>query len=91
MDATAALDADAGPAMPVPDLLSMTRALGVVRDALDIPRDRARAAIGHRLVGGVLPDVSLAQLESLAAAGNARVRVVIETEDGRSLDLAQIV
>jgi hypothetical protein len=54
-------------------------------------RPDAAAAVSSRLVGGVLPDVSLAQLEALAAAGDARVCVMIRTEDGRSLDLAHLL
>lgn len=90
IDLKADLDRSA-PALPVPDLVSMTRALAVVRDALGISREEAIAALSRRLVGGVMPDVSLSQLEALAAAGDARVCVTLRTEDGRTIDLAQLV
>ncbi len=90
IDLKADLDRSA-PALPVPDLVSMTRALAAVRDALGISREEAIAALSRRLVGGVMPDVSLSQLEALAAAGDARVCVTLRTEDGRTIDLAQLV
>lgn len=90
IDLKADLDQSA-PALPVPDLVSMTRALAVVRDALGISREEAIAALSRRLVGGVMPDVSLSQLEALAAAGDARVCVTLRTEDGRTIELAQLV
>jgi hypothetical protein len=91
VDANAVPEIETLPAMPVPDLVSMTRALTRVRNALGVSQERAAAAVSSRLVGGVLPDVSLAQLEALAAAGDARVCVMIRTEDGRSLDLAHLL
>jgi len=76
---------------PETDIVSMTRAMAKVRDVLGVTQSDARAAVSHKLPGGVLPDVSLAQLEALASAGNARVCVTIETEDGRTLNLAHLV
>ena len=79
------------PAAPVPDLVSMTKALSKVRDALGIAPAEASAAVSRRLVGGVMPDISLSQLEALAAAGDARVSVTIRTDDGRSFSLTDLI
>lgn len=79
------------PIAPDTDIVSMTRAMTKVRDALGISNEEAVNAMGRRLVGGVMPDLTLPQLESLAAAGNARVRVTLEVEDGRSINLALIL
>ena len=85
------LDLAAVGVAPGTDIVSMTRAMARVRDALGVSQVDAIAAVSHRLVGGVLPDVNLAQLEALASAGNARVCVTIETDDGRTINLAHIV
>ena len=85
------LDLDGMGVAPGTDIVSMTRAMARVRDVLGVTQSEARAAVSHKLAGGVLPDVSLAQLEALAAAGKARVCVTIETEDGRTLNLAHLV
>lgn len=82
------LSFDSLPVAPERDIVSMTRTLSRVREILGVSRDDARLAMESRLVGGILPDVNLSQLESLAAAGRARVKVTIETEDGRSLNIA---
>lgn len=85
------LSLDGIPIVPETDILSMTRAMTKVRAALGVSQDEAASAVSQRLVGGVMPDVSLSQLEALAAAGGARVCVTLETEDGRSLNLAHIL
>lgn len=91
MNVSTGIDLDAIPALADLDVVSMTRAMSRVRDALGVSQEAAAAAVTNRLVGGVLPDISLARLEALAAAGGARVSVVIETEDGRRLDLARLL
>lgn len=91
MNAPQDIDLDAFPVADGVDVFSMTRAVSRVRDALGISREDATAAVAHRLVGGVLPDMSMAQLEALAAVGGARVSVLIETEDGRTLNLSHLL
>jgi hypothetical protein len=91
MNASQDIDLSAFPVADGVDVVSMMRAVSRVRDVLGISREQATAAVAHRLLGGVLPDMSMAQLEALAAAGGARVSVLIETEDGRTLNLAQML
>lgn len=78
------------PVMPDTDIASMMRTVGSVCRILDVPREEAMAKMGTRLEGGVMPDISLAKLETIASLGNARLRVLIECEDGRSFNLALI-
>lgn len=78
---------------PVPptDVTSLTRTVAAVSRALDLDPSDAVMTMARPLVGGVMPDVNLRGLEALAAAGNARVRVLIEVDGGPTLDLVHLI
>ena len=77
---------DMGEAAHVPDIVFMSKALVNICEALGLDRSRA-AACPPTVVGGVMPDITLARIEALAAEAGARVTVEFEMPDGRRIDL----